>query len=352
MISARIRRKTVRLIKEARDAGAHLVTACKVCGISYRTFLRWTDGPDIARDKRPAAKRPVPDNKLSISEEKQILKVCHSPEFASLPPGQIVPLLADMGIYLASESTFYRVLHKAGEQHHRSRSKPPHKPTPPKGYCACRANEVWSWDITWLPSQIKGIYYYLYVVMDVYSRKIVGWEINSTETAQLGADFIHKTILAEKCIASPPVLHADNGGAQKGYTIKAKLEALGVIKSYSRPGVSNDNPYSEALFRTCKYHRSYPEKPFSSIEESRQWVSSFVQWYNREHLHSGIRYVTPEDRHCGRDLAILAKRKQVYEKARSKNPNRWSRQTRNWEAVDSVWLNRPKEELEKVGRTL
>ena len=349
MISAPDRRKTVLLIDEARHAGARLEAACDVVGISSRTYQRWTGKSDIREDARPTAIRPEPANKLTKEETEKVLSICHDPEFASLPPGQIVPRLADKGTYIASESTFYRILHLAREQHHRGRSRAPRHSTPPKGFCATGPNQVWTWDVTWLPSQIRGMYFYLYMIVDVFSRKIVGWEVHSTESAELGATFIHKAILAQGCILKPPVIHADNGGAQKGYTIKAKMDALGVTKSYSRPRVSNDNPFSESLFRTCKYRPNYPGKPFESIEGSRQWVASFVRWYNYKHLHSGIRFVTPEDRHTGRDKDILENRDRIYRQAKQKCPKRWSGDTRNWDPEGPVWLNPPKTESDSKG---
>jgi putative transposase len=149
--------------------------------------------------------------------------------------------------------------------------------------------------------------------------------------------------MSEGCLLEPPVLHADNGGPQKGFTMKAKLEALGVTPSYSRPRVSNDNPYSESLFRTVKYRPEYPVKGFESIEVARQWVGRFVAWYNDEHRHSAIRYVTPSQRHKGEDIEILANRNRVYQKAKQRRHERWSRSTRNWEPITEVWLNCPKD---------
>lgn len=343
MISAPDRRRTVMLINEAREAGARLEPACRVVGICSRTYQRWTCEHAIKADGRPTAKRPEPSNKLTKKEIEQVLSVCHNPSYGSLPPGQIVPKLADQGVYIASESSFYRILHKVGEQNHRGRSRAPRKHTPPQGFCATGPNQVWCWDITWLPSQIRGMYFYLYMIMDVYSRMIVGWEIHSTENSELGANLVHKAVLAQGCILNPPVLHADNGGPQKGFTMRAKLDALGVTKSYSRPRVSNDNPYSESLFRTCKYRPDYPGTPFPSIEAARKWVVRFVHWYNYEHLHSAIQYVTPIDRHTGKDREILERRKSVYSSARSRNPERWSRDTRNWNPIGPVWLNPPRE---------
>jgi len=341
MISEPDRRKTIMLIDNAHQDGARLAKACQITGISARTYQRWTADGDVKTDARPTADRPEPANKLTTQERQNILDICHQPENASLPPGQIVPRLADQGDYIASESCFYRVLHEADEQHHRSRSQKPRKIMPPKGYCATAPNQVWSWDITWLPGPIRGMFFYLYMIVDVYSRKIVGWEVNPLESAELAVTLIQKAVLSEGCSLHPPILHADNGGPQKGFTMKAKLESLGIMPSYSRPRVSNDNPYSEALFRTVKYCPAYPHKEFATIIDSRQWCSSFVNWYNNEHRHSAIRFVTPFQRHAGEDRQILENRRKVYQEARKHRPDRWSAGIRNWDHIDSVWLNPP-----------
>ena len=343
MISTPDRRQTIALINKARHGGARLASACQMAGISARTYQRWTEDGNVRPDRRPVAKRPEPANKLTLDERQQVLDICHQPEYASLPPGQIVPILADQGTYVASESSFYRILHEADEQHYRGRSRKPRCLTPPKGYRATGANQVWSWDITWLPSPIRGMFFYLYMIMDVYSRKIVGWEIHPLESAEFGAALVHKAVLSEGCVLDPPVLHADNGGPQKGFTMKAKLEALGVTPSYSRPRVSNDNPYSESLFRTFKYRPEYPSKGFESIDAARKWVGCFVIWYNNEHRHSAIRYVTPVQRHEGEDVEILANRHRVYQEAKQRRKKRWSGSTRNWEPITEVWLNCPKD---------
>jgi len=341
MISNLDRRETVKLINNARRDGTRLTSACKVSGINVRTYQRWTAGSKLKYDSRPTASRPVPVNKLTTGEKECVLNICHQPKFASLPPGQIVPRLADQGQYVASESSFYRILHEADEQHHRGHSHKPRKSIPPRGYCATGPNQVWSWDITWLPGPIRGMFFYLYMIVDVYSRKIVGWEVHPFENADFAADLIQKAVLVEGCILHPPTLHADNGGPQKGFTMKAKLEYLGITPSYSRPRVSNDNPYSEALFRTVKYCPSYPRKGFAAIGDARQWCSTFVNWYNNEHRHSAIRFVTPVQRHAGKDRQILENRRKVYQEAKKRHPNRWSAGVRNWDPIDCVWLNPP-----------
>lgn len=339
MISVSDRRKTVELIDEARRAGANLQPACEVVGIKPRTYQRWTKSGVVREDSRPGAKRPEPANKLSEHEKERVLKICHEPENASLAPSQIVPRLADQGQYVASESSFYRILHEAKEQNHRGRSQTPRQHTPPVGYCATGPNQVWTWDITYLPTSVRGMFFYLYMIVDVFSRKVVGWEVYDKENSENAAMFVHKAVLAEGCLLSPLVLHSDNGSAQKGSTLTSKLQQLGIIPSYSRPRVSNDNPYSEALFRTCKYRPDYPYQGFETIKDARTWVLDFVHWYNHIHRHSAIRFVTPAERHSGHVRQILEQRQKLYEKVQSRHPERWSGKTRNWDYIEEVWLN-------------
>ena len=193
------------------------------------------------------------------------------------------------------------------------------------------------------------MFFYLYLILDVYSRKIVGWEIHEEENAEMSSKLVHKAILREGAIGDLRVLHADNGSAQKGSTLLAKLEALGVAASFSRPRVSDDNAHAEAVFRTCKYRPSYPRRGFKDIGAARQWVLEFVRWYNGEHLHSGIAFVTPNARHQRQDDDILNRRTEVYEQARKEHPERWSRHTRNWVSPKEVWLNKPKDETREIG---
>lgn len=343
MISTPDRKTAVALINEAVTAGARRVMACAELEISERTFRRWTKDGQIQSDQRPIVPRPEPANKLSEYERAAVLEVCNCEEFASLPPSQIVPTLADQGRYLASESSFYRILRADGQQHHRGRAKPPVRRKPPTSYQANVPCQVWTWDITWVPGPIAGMFFYLYLIVDIFSRKIVGWEVHERESAELAAQLIEKAVLAQGCILKPLVLHADNGSPMKGATMKTTMERLGITASYSRPRVSNDNPFSEALFRTCKYRPDWPSKGFATQAEAQAWVKSFVSWYNSEHLHSAIRFVTPDTRHSGQDQASLANRTMIYEKARTKKPERWSGKTRNWLPVGSVWLNPERE---------
>lgn len=341
------RQIAIDLIDGAVTAGARYVKACAVLELDVRTLQRWrkavAEQQGLIDKRKTTATVRTPANKLSDEARAAILTVCRQVEFQSLPPSQIVPRLADKGEYLASESSFYRVLREADQMHRRGRSHPPRTVSKPEGFLATGANQVWSWDITFLASSIRGAFYRLYLVLDIFSRKIVAWEVHQRESAEHASVMIRKACLAEGIHQAGLVLHADNGGPMKGATMLATLQKLGIVPSFSRPSVSDDNPYSESLFRTLKYAPAYPSKPFESIEAARQWVHGFARWYNDEHRHSAIRYVTPSQRHRGEDSDLLIQRKAVYESARQQNPARWSGKTRNWNPVEEVWLNPPKE---------
>jgi transposase InsO family protein len=323
------------LLDEAVAAGAQLDRACETLDLSARTVQRWRGrgGGDL----RCGPKRE-PANKLSEAERRQIVHIANSPAYRDLSPKQIVPQLADQGRYIASESSFYRVLHEHDLMHHREPSRPP---------TACRPRErvatgpwqVASWDITYLKTNVAGMFYYLYMVVDVWSRKILGWAVHAEELMDHAAALIDGIAAGAGCELEGWVLHADNGGPMKGATMLATLQRLGVISSFSRPRVSDDNPFSEALFRTMKYRPAYPSNGFASLDQARAWVARFVAWYNTDHLHSGISYVTPHDRHAGHDVAILTQRRRVYERARRRHPSRWSRTPRAWNRTEVVRLN-------------
>lgn len=306
-----------------------------------KTFKRWMNEVEDKR-KGPLT---VPSNKLSKEEVEEIVRVSTLKKYMDLPPSQIVPLLADEGIYLASESTFYKILKENRLLEHRGKSKPQslNRPAP---LVATGPNQIYSWDITYLKSSVSGRFYYLYMFMDIYSRKIVGHRVYECESMEHSASLVEEVCLKERILKDQLIIHSDNGGAMKGATMLATLQRLGVVPSFSRPRVSDDNPYSESLFKTMKYCPAYPSKPFSSIEEAQSWVNEFVDWYNNEHLHSGIKFVTPSSHHEGRDEEILEKRKQVYEKAKRNNPSRWSRETRNWDRIEKVYLNHLQSEKE------
>jgi putative transposase len=327
------------LITEARAAGARLGPCCDVLELDVRTVQRWLlQGPDGGEDRRHGP-HATPANKLSDDERQQIVELATSPEFVDLAPHQIVPRLADMNIYIASESSIYRELRRRKLDAHRGRARPPTRRRPDE-HRASGPNQVWCWDITYLRSPIAGTFYYLYLFLDVWSRKIVGWEVLDEESNEAAASLFRQICANERLDPAGLVLHADNGGPMKGATMLATLQKLGVVPSFSRPSVSDDNAFVESLFRTAKYRPGYPSGPFASLLAAREWVATFVSWYNEEHQHSAIRFITPADRHAGRDVEILARRHEVYERARARKPERWSSTTRNWEPIDTVILNR------------
>ena len=347
MISAADRRMAVELITEAVEAGAAMYKACKELGIHKRTYKRWKNNSNDYIDKRTTCERPEPANKLSQEERNKILDIMNSEEFSSKTPCEVVPILADRGIYLGSESTFYKLLKEAEMLTHRGRAHKAQK-RPVSTHKATGPDQVWMWDITYLNGPIKGTYYYLYLFSDLYSRKIIGWEVWESESAGHASELIKRIYREEKMYVKkqPIVLHSDNGSPMKGATMLETLYALGITPSRNRPRVSNDNPYAESLFKTLKYVPNYRPEGFPTIMEARLWVKHFVEWYNNEHRHSGINYVTPAERHAGLDIEILEKRKSVYEQAKQAHPERWSRSIRNWNFNSTEWLN-PKQKKEE-----
>ena len=336
------------LVNDAVVAGARRQRACMQVGLDERSMQRWRRA-DVGDDGR-AGPRTRPANALSLVERAHVLAVVNSPEYRDLPPKQVVPRLADAGGYCASESTIYRILRAEGQLAHRGRAKPrtvrcidEHEATAP--------NQVWSWDITYLLSSVRGRFFYLYLVEDVWSRRIMGFEVHEEESMESAAALVRATCTTACVDPHGLVLHSDNGGPMRGSTMLATLQHLGIVASFSRPSVSDDNPYIESLFRTLKYRPEYPHKPFENIEQARAWVTAFVAWYNAEHRHSGIRFVTPDQRHDGREHAVLANRVRVYERARRRNPDRWSGATRNWTSVAAVFLN-PKRHEETIAGAL
>ena len=330
------------LINKARDGGARLAAACGVFGVDARTVQRWEarDGDDMRMG--PKAK---PANALTEAEQAEVLRVANSKEFRNLSPKQIVPILADMGRYVASESSIERLLNKYDQKTHRG-PKRRKSATKPREKIATMPCQVWTWDITYLRSPVTGRFYYLYMAIDIWSRKIVAAQVHENECSELASSFMLGAI-ARESNATSLIVHQDNGAPMKG-TLKACMENLGVAMSYSRPHVSDDNPYSESLFGTMKTRPQYPRKPFASREDAGRWVEDFVHWYNEEHRHSAIGYVTPSQRHLGEAAAILAKRRSVYARAKQRNPERWSGAARSWDAPAEVFLNPDKQTLERL----
>jgi putative transposase len=350
MIALPERQQIVSWIEEAHTAGARRNRACALLGISLRTLQRWQQSGEVSADGR-CTRDFIPANKLSDQERQAVLSVANSAEFAALAPSQIVPILAERGQYLASESTFYRILREAKQLKHRQSSRAATGCLKPKALKATAPNQLYSWDITYLPTSVKGVFFYLYLFMDVYSRKIVGWQVYERESSEWAAEIVRDIAQREGIPRQQVTLHSDNGGPMKGATMLATLQTLGILPSFSRPAVSNDNPYSEALFKTLKYRPEYPARPFTDLQQARRWLAGFVDWYNHEHRHSAIRFVTPHQRHMGQDIAILQRRKAIYEAAKQQRPERWRGKTRNWEPVHVVYLN-PDKEDKNLGRQI
>ena len=340
------RKELLDLIAQACQQGARKHAVCELLGLSVRTVQRW-ESSDSLRDGRLDAEKN-PSNKLTPKERQALLDLVNQPKYAHLPPSKIVPLLADEGRYIASEITLYRILKQEGQLAHRQSSRPARNVSPPKALSAKKPNEVYSWDITYLATTTKGLFFYLYLVVDIFSRKIVGWQVHDCESSECAADLMEDICHREGISRKQVTLHSDNGSPMKGSTLLATLQELGIMPSFSRPSVSNDNPYSESLFKTLKYRAEYPLSPFESLEQARGWVAGFVDWYNNEHLHSGIKYVTPAQRHAGEDHQVLERRRQVYQAAKERNPQRWSGEIRNWKPIKEVLLNPEKEKTNKV----
>jgi putative transposase len=342
MINLEDRQALALQIDLAQKAGARLRLACETVGIDLRTLQRWKANDGLKTgDGRPHAQRARPRHALSQAERERLIDVANEPRFADTPPARIVPMLADEGVYLASESSFSRVLREAGQNAHRGRAKAPQPMRTPSTHIATRPAQVWCWDMTYLPAKVQGRWFYLYMILDIYSRKIVGWEVHAKDDAGHAVHLVRRTALAEGIagLADKPVLHGDNGSTLKATTVLGMLHWLGIKPSYSRPRVSDDNAYAEALFRTAKYRPDFPAKGFADLHAARAWAAEFVHWYNHDHRHSGIRYVSPAQRHAGKDRTILEARHALYEQARQRNPARWSGKTRNWSHIDAVTLN-------------
>lgn len=336
-MSAEVRIQAITLIAEASRAGARKQKSCELLNMTVRTLERW-EKENGTRDKRKGSKH-APANKLTEDQRKMVLETANRGKYRDLPPCKIVPMLADEGVYIASESSFYRILKAENQLTHRQLSRPA-KHHPPHAYEASGPNQVWSWDITYLPTPVRGLYFYLYMIMDIYSRKIVGWSVHETECSQQASDLIKQACLDENVARDQLVLHSDNGSPMKGATMLAMLEALGVLPSFSRPSVSDDNPYSESLFKTLKYHPTFPRfTKFATITDARAWCEKFSGWYNNEHLHSALKFITPQQRHAGADKMIMKKRHAVYKMAKIQNPERWSGNTRNWVLPEIITLN-------------
>lgn len=327
------------LIQEAIDAGARQSAACAIVGITERSLQRWRRETSAGEDRRRGPLTPV-SHQLTHEEKDAAIALANQPAYRNLSPESVVAKAADEGTYICSESSLRRIQKERNQATYRGRAKPATATHAPREYAAHEPLRVLSWDITYLRNAtIRGAFFFLYLYIDVWSRRIVGWAVHDEQSSDRAAELLRDVCREHAIEADTAVLHQDNGAPMKGATFLATLDALGITKSFSRPQVSDDNAFIESLFRHLKYTPSYPTKGFVSIEEARAWIERFVTWYNHEHLHSAIGYVTPNDRHHGRDIAILEQRKSVYAAAQARNPRRWTGAPRKWDRPLIVTLN-------------
>jgi putative transposase len=342
LISLEEKHQVRALVRDAMISGARKKKACEVLGISIRALQRWEQACNP--DGRKGAVKSIP-RKLSEEEKQKVKDTACEEQFKDLTPYEIVAILAENGIYIASERTFYRILKADGLLHHRGNGKPPIRSGEPQELIAIGPNQIWSWDITWLRTNVRGLFYYTYMIKDIWTKDVVGWEIHDREDDALAAALFHRLRL--KHDMKGIYLRSDNGNPMKGATMLMTLYNLGVIPSYSRPRVSNDNPFIESLFKTLKYTAGYPGQ-FKDLEHARTWMANFVNWYNTEHRHSAIGYVTPQQRRSGDFKIIFGKRNETLASAIEKNPERWVNNKKVWGCDELVYLNPDKKTKEML----
>lgn len=333
MIPEELRNLAIELIDEAVEAEARLQKACEALEISVATYRRWKKGSLV--DQRKGAEKYVA-RKLSTVEEQEILNQCNNDEYKDDNPWKIHASLLDKGIYIASVSTFYRVLRRQGLIHKRGKGRCGHSYSKPPALIASGPNQVWCWDITWVKSDVKGLYYYSYVIIDIWDRSIVKWSIHDREDESLARELF---VRATRDNPTPHLfVHSDNGTPMKGTSLLGLFHELGIVNSYSRPRISNDNPFIESFFKTLKYNVGYP-KNFKSIKYARIWFSRFIHWYNNEHAHSGTHFITPAQLRNGDYTGIIKRRNTVLQQARQKHPERFGKTLKQYPAEHVVVLN-------------
>ena len=311
------RQEILQYIDEAKRAGSSERSICDLCGISRKTLQNWKRFG--LRDRRKGAARFVP-HRLSQEEQERIYKTATSPRFADMAPELIVAKLAEEKTYLASSSSFYRVLRQRKALEHRRESRKPRKGGKPDRIKVTTPNQVWAWDITWLKTEITGLFYYAYTIIDLYDRSVVGWTIENSESDEYARRLFQRVHRDLK--VCPQIVHADNGHPMRGVTLAVFLDSLLISRSYSRPRCSNDNAFIESWHKTLKYTVGYPSR-FATLEYARSWFADFVAWYNHEHLHSALGYVTPIQKRTGEAESLYAVRNKTILEARENNPLRW-----------------------------
>ena len=317
---------------ELTEAGVTTRSAAGLTGLPRSTTTRQR------RDPHVPAVRPAPANRLSAVERLEVLAVLDQPRFVDLPPVQIYATLLDEGIYLCSISTMYRILSEHDQLVERRRiARHPARAVPE--LVATGPGQVYSWDITKLAGPAKGIYYDAYVMIDIYSRYIVGARVHPAESGPLAVEMMRQVFDLH---GTPQVVHADRGTSMTSKTVAQLLADLDVTRSHSRPKVSNDNPYSEAWFKTLKYTPTFPDR-FGSLADAQQYMNAFVDGYNHHHRHTGIGLHTPADVHYGLAATIAADRRSTLAQARARHPERFTTST-NPKIInlpDAAWINQP-----------
>ena len=331
--------------------GIGATQAARVLGVSRATAFRRrrprrTGEPACIADARKP--RPRPARALSEQEQERVLEVLHSDRFCDTAPAEVYATLLDEGAYLASERTMYRLLEQNGEvRERRNQLRRPAYARPE--LLATRPNELWSWDTTKLLGPAKWTYYYLLVMLDCFSRYVVGWCLTYRETARIAERFIAETLAKQGIARGTLTIHADRGFSQASKPVAFLLADLGVTKTHSRPHVSNDNPYSESQFKTMKYRPQFPDR-FGSMQEARAFCREFFTWYNEVHRHSGIGFMTPEAVHSGRAPELAERRAQLLTRAYELHPERFVRKPPiPPEVPTAVWINKP-EDREEVSQ--
>jgi putative transposase len=321
------------ILEHCQDLGTRQL--CEALGEPRASWYRFLKPPvDPSSESARRSHR-----RLTDAEEQVVLDVIDSERFQDMAPAEIVATLLDEGIYYCSERTMYRLLEKYGQNTQRRQSQPRSLPRPE--LLATRPNELWSWDITKLKGPVKWTYFYLYKILDVFSRFVVGWMIAYRESAMLAEDLIAETCLKQEIVPGSLTIHADNGSSMTSSSVGRLLIDLGVTKTHSRPHVSNDNPYSESAFKTLKYRPDFPDR-FGSIQDARGFCQNFFRWYNMEHRHSGIVMMTPYSVHYGVDEKLRQQRSTVLMQAYVNHPERFVNGVPSLKAVPGeVWINKP-----------
>jgi putative transposase len=313
--------------------------ACRALGAAHATIYRRRRPPE----PKPRRPRPKPERALTEAEHEAVLEVLHSERFVDASPAQVWATLIDEGRYLCSERTMYRVLARNGEVRER-RDQLTHPPYERPELLARRPNETWSWDITKLLGPAKWTYYYLYVILDVFSRYAVGWTVQQRESAQVAEQLIAQSCGQQSIEAGQLTVHADRGSSMRSKPVAFLLADLGVTKTHTRPYTSTDNPYSEAQFKTLKYRPGFPAR-FDSIEHARAFCRSFFRWYNHDHRHSGIGLMAPTTVHHGQAEQAHAARQRVLDAAYAQAPERFVRGAPKPPTLPrAAWINKPDDE--------